>query len=153
MQDTKTFVHKRFKNPTASVRTIYVSSARSLLATNAANTVVILRIGCGASAVRRCPLRAAGFLPSIGRSLGSTQADGRTTACTAVEVRLAPQPSFPGGSLRTSPLVHRGTLPGCGGKNRSVSHGCGIPCTHILPGGCHSSNGSLAQRVDRSYRR
>ena len=124
-----------------------------LLATNGANTVVILRIGCAASAVRRCHPRSAGFSPAVGLSPDQAKVDGGTTACTAVVGLPAPLPSFPEGFLRTAPPVHPGILPGCGEKNRTLCPGGGIPCTHIPPGGCRSSNGSSAQRADRSFRR
>ena len=125
----------------------------ALLATNGANTVVIWKIGYGASAVRQCPPRAGGFPPAVGRSLDPAQVGGETTACRAVAVLSAPLPSFPGRIPHTSPPVHPGILPGCGGRSRNPCHGCGIPYRHILPGGCRSSIGSSAQRADRSCRR
>lgn len=125
----------------------------TLLATNAKNTVVIWKIGYGASAVRRCPLHTAGFALSVGRFPGPMQAGGGTTACTDVAGLSAPLPNFPGGIPHTSPPVHPGILPGCGGRSRVLCPGGGIPYTHILPGGCCSSSGSSAQRADCSCRR
>ena len=59
------------------------SSALLLLATHGKNTIVILWIGCGASAVHRFPPRIAGFLLSAGQSSCAAQAVSVTIFDTA----------------------------------------------------------------------
>lgn len=129
------------------------SSALALLATNGKNTVVILWIGCAASAIHRSLLHIAGFLLSTGQSPCLAQVVSVTFFDTAAGGQPVLQSTGFAQLLRTAAPLHPVLFPGCGGRGRSFYRGAYSFYRGTPPGGCRSRFGSWGRRYCCNHRR